>query len=117
MSESEIAEQNEDMMDEFGLNYTQWDSHIRFEPFSRDDMMNRVDEFITNLEDKKLKNQLEEFTDDEELFDQFPAILERTGYTLDWNIFLRNEIEAYVKGQISETLRRHTDSNNEIYEV
>jgi len=117
MSDSEYAEQNEDMIDEFGLNYTQWDSYIRFEPFSRDDMMNRVDDFINNMDDQKLKSQLDDFLDEEELFNQFPDILERTGHTIDWNVFLRNEIESYVKSQVSETIKRHTDSNNEIYNV
>ncbi|WP_029902503.1 hypothetical protein [Prevotella sp. 10(H)] len=117
MSDSEYAEQNDDMIDEFGLNYTQWDNYIRFEPFSRDDMMNRIDDFITSLNDQKLQSQLEDFPDEAELFNLFPAILERTGKTLDWNVFLRNEIEAYVKSQLSDTIRRHTDSNNEIYDV
>ena len=117
MSESEYAEQNDDMIDEFGLNYTQWEDYIRFEPFSRDDMMNRIDDFITNLDDQNLKLELDDFLDEEELFNQFPAILERTGYALDWNVFLRNEIESYVKIQISDTIRGHNDSNNEIYDV
>jgi len=117
ISESEYAEQNDDMIDEFGLNYTQWDSYISFEPFNRDDMMNRIDVFITNLNDQKLKSQLDEFTDEEGLFDQFPAILERTGYTVDWNVFLRHEIESYVRSQVAETIRRQTDSNNEIYDI
>jgi len=112
---TEYAEQNEDMIDEFGLNYTQWDSYVRFEPFSRNDNINRIDQFITNMDDETLKSQLEGLEDKEELIDQFPAILEGTGLTLDWNMYYRNEIEAYVKSQLMDTIRRYKSSDNDIY--
>ena len=112
---AEYAELNEDMIDEYGLNYMNWDTYIRLEPFSRNDIINRIDQFIKNMDDETLKNQLEEFEDKEELLRQFPSILERTGHTLDWDMFYRNEIESYVKSQVMDTIRKGTNADKDIY--
>lgn len=114
---AEYAELNEDMMDEYDLNYIKWDAYIRLEPFGRDDLINRIDQFIINMDDEKLKNQLEDFEDKEELLSEFPSILERTEHTLDWNMFYRNEIESYVKSQIIDTIRRGANANQDIYTI
>ncbi len=116
-TEAEYDEQNEDMVDEYGLNYTGWKSYIRFEPFSREDLLDRIETFIMDLEDSKLKKQLEEFTDTEELLRQFPDILERTGHTEEWNQFKRGELETYVKDQLRETVEDETETTDSIYSL
>ncbi len=113
----EFPEQNDDMIDEYGLNYTDWDSYIRFEPFGRNDTLNRIDLFIKNMDDEILQSQLEGFSDSEELYQQFPSILERTGHTEDWNFFKRNEIESYVKSQLVDTIRRRTSATEDVYTI
>lgn len=116
-TEAEYDEQNEDMVDEYGLTYPEWDRYVRFEPFGRNDLLNRIDQFIQDLGDEPLRTQLGDFSDTEELIRQFPEILERTGYTRDWTIFLKSEIEVYVKDQLIDTLEKKTNSEEDIYSL
>lgn len=114
---TEFAEQNEDIVDEYGLNYTQWDRYIRFEPFGRNDLINRIDQFVNQLNDQNLKSQLENIEDKEELFNQFNEIMERTGYIDDWNLYRRDEAESYVKSKLISSIKTKTDTEDSIYSL
>jgi len=111
----EYDEQNEDMIIEQGLTYTEWDSYIRFQPFNRNDLINRIDTFINLMNDDSLKSQLENITDKEELYRKFRGIMERTGLLGQWNSFRRKEIEAYVKSQLIDNLGSEVTTNDDIY--
>lgn len=111
----EYDEQNEDIIDEQGLAYADWDSYIRFEPFNRNDLLNRIDIFVDQLHDENLKSQLENITDKQELIRQFRGIMERTGHLGAWNSYRRKEIENYVKTQLVSNLGVNTTTDDEIY--
>ena len=111
----EYDEQNEDMIIEQGLTYTEWDNYIRFQPFNRNDLLNRIVIFIDQMNDDSLKSQLENITDKEELYRKFRGIMERTGLLGKWNSFRRKEIEAYVKSQLIDNLGSDRTTNDDIY--
>ncbi|MDU1905018.1 MAG: hypothetical protein E6772_09560 [Dysgonomonas sp.] len=114
-TEAEFGDQNEDMVDEYGLTYTEWDRYIKFEPFGKDDIINRMEQFVDQLNDQSLKTQLEDIDDTEELFSKFNGIMERTGYSDDWELYKRNEIEDYVKSQLISSLKSYPDTDGDIY--
>lgn len=111
----EYDEQNEDILDEQGLAYGDWDSYIRFEPFNRNDLLNRIDIFVDQLHDENLKSQLENITNKQELIRQFRGIMERTGHLGAWNSYRRKEIENYVKTQLVSNLGMEKTTEDEIY--
>jgi len=112
---AEYGEQNEDMIDEFGLSYTEWDNYIRFEPFGRDDTLNRMEDFLEQVDDTDIRSELEDIEDNDELFEQFPILLDKAGYTEEWENFKRNEIESYVRSQVMSSLSRTVDTDEDIY--
>ncbi|MCD7898960.1 MAG: hypothetical protein LUH22_03545 [Bacteroides sp.] len=116
-TEAEYSEQNEDLIDEFGLSYPEWDSYIRFEPFSRNDLLNRMESFVSQLNDQDLKTQLENLSNKEEYIREFNGIMERTGHLEEWNTFRKKEIENYVKNQLMRGLQINTDTEEDVYSL
>lgn len=112
---SEVDELNDDMIDEQGLTYTEWDSYIRFEPFGRNDSLDRIEKFVDGLNNNELKLQLENLTDKEELYRSFRGIMERTGLLEAWNSFRRKEIENYVKNKLISNLGDDRTTNDDVY--
>ncbi len=55
----EIAEQNEDMLDEFALDYIKWDEYIRFDPFGRRSYGQLWRSFAVEIDDEKLGEKLQ----------------------------------------------------------
>lgn len=113
----EYSEQNEDMIDEFGLNYTEWDNFIRFEPFGRDDVLSRIDIFVNRMDNPDLNSKLEKYIDRDELLERFPSILEKTDYREDWDTYKREEIESYVRSQVVGTLSRKVENDDDVYSL
>lgn len=112
---SEFDELNDDMIDEQGLTYTEWDNYIRFEPFNRNDSLDRIEKFVDYLKNKDLKAQLENLTDKEELYRNFKGIMERTGLLGTWNSFRRKEIENYVKNNLISNLGDDKTTSEDVY--
>lgn len=117
LSETEYDEQNDDMVDEFDLDYPEWDSYIRFEPFGRNDMLNTMEKCVSFLHDDNLRSQLENISDKEELVARFDEIMQRTGNLEDWNGFRKREIERYVRSQLMSGLENTLTTEDDIYSL
>ncbi len=117
VSETEYDEQHDDMVDEFGLDYPEWESYVRFEPFGRDDMLDIMGKYVDLLHDNALKIQLENLPDDERVVDQFDRIMERTGNMDDWNSFKKKEIENYVTSHLMSRLENKLSTEDDIYSL
>lgn len=117
LSETEYDEQNDDMVDEFDLDYPEWDSYIRFEPFGRNDLLNTMEKWVSFLHDDNLKSQLENISDKEGLVERFDEIMQRTGNTDEWNAFRKREIERYVRGQLMSGLENKLTTEDDIYSL
>ena len=113
--ESEYAEQNDDMIDEFGMSFTQWDTYVKFEPFSGNDLLIIMEKFINLLNDKHLKSQLENMEDRPQFIEDFDGIMERTGRLEEWNEFKRDEIEYYVRNKLVSSLRNKIATDESVY--
>lgn len=117
MTGAGLSEMNEDLVDEFGMTYTEWDNYIRFEPFSRRDLLNRMDIFINNLEDESIKERFSGLEDRDIQIAQFTAIIDNAGYTNDWDMFLREQTEGYVRSQLLGTVRNRVETGDDIYSL
>ncbi|MDR0744298.1 MAG: hypothetical protein LBF05_08090 [Tannerella sp.] len=117
LSETEYDEQNDDMVDEFDLDYPGWDSYIRFEPFGRNDMLNMMEKYVSLLHDDNLRSQLENISDKEELVAQFDEMMQRTENSEDWNGFRKREIERYVRNQLMSGLENKLSTEDDVYSL
>ncbi|MDR2917105.1 MAG: hypothetical protein LBV74_20115 [Tannerella sp.] len=117
VSETEYDEQNDDMVDEFGLDYPEWGSYVRFEPFGRNDMLNVMEKYVDLLHDDTLRIQLENLSDDDGIVDRFDGIMERTGNMEDWNSFKKKEIENYVTSHLMSGLENKLSTEDDIYSL
>jgi len=114
---AEISEQNDDMIDEFGLSYPQWDSYVRFEPFNRTDLVNRMQRFLDKLRIDKSDSLFDDDVDEEGIIAKFYNFIERNGYLEEWNSFKRDEIESYVRNNLVSVLENRVDASKDIYSL
>lgn len=117
VSETEYDEQNDDMVDEFGLDYPEWRAYVRFEPFGRNDLLNVMEGYVEQLQDDTLRTQLENLSDKEELVTEFDEIMERTGNTENWNSFRKKEIGNYVTSHLMSGLENKLSTEDDIYSL
>ncbi|MCC8142683.1 MAG: hypothetical protein LUD02_14990 [Tannerellaceae bacterium] len=99
----EIAEQNEDLMDEFQLDHVKWDNIIRFEPFRKDDMERILEKFAEQIDDPSLSKKLENALEADKGIHKLTQIIRDAGKEDVWNVFKKQEIINYVKGELAET--------------
>jgi hypothetical protein len=101
----EYEEQNEDMIDEYGLNYIKWDDYIKFEPFDRTELLGKMEKFVFRSGDNKLKQQLGTDIEEERPIFRCMKVFEKAGRMEDWLSFKRAEAEAYVMNRLATGLK------------
>ncbi len=99
----EIVEQNEDLMDEYQLDFAKWDNYIRFEPFRKDDLLRIVEKFATQIDDPSLAQKLENALEAEKGIHKLTQLIRDANKEDAWNVFKKQEIINYVKGELAET--------------
>ncbi|MCD7914261.1 MAG: hypothetical protein LUG96_02640 [Tannerellaceae bacterium] len=98
----EIAEQNEDMMDEYGLDFTQWDGFIRFEPFGREDLRSAMEKFAGETDDEELAKKLQDALEANKPFRKMLDVIRHANQWDVWQVFKKQEIINYVKSGLAD---------------
>ncbi|MCC8186539.1 MAG: hypothetical protein LIP08_03230 [Bacteroides sp.] len=98
----EIAEQNEDMIDEFDLNYMNWDHYIRIDPLQKEDLRLIMEKYVNEMDDNKLSAQLRNVLETDQPLRNFLKKLKEAAKEDVWNVFKKQEIINYVKERLAE---------------
>ncbi|MCD7938029.1 MAG: hypothetical protein LUG98_14325 [Tannerellaceae bacterium] len=99
----EIAEQNEDMLDEYLLDYIKWDDYIRLDPFNREDLRRVMEKFAEDIDDPKLAKTLQNYLEEDRPLRYMLQKIRDAEKEDVWNVFKKQEIINYVKGELAET--------------
>lgn len=102
----EFEEQNDDILDEYQLDYMKWDDYITFEPLSELDLSTMMEDFIRQQPDKKFATKLEDALTIEESYDKFKALINASAeHKQAWENFKKNATENYVRNHLIEELK------------
>ncbi|MCD7977125.1 MAG: hypothetical protein LUG51_08190 [Tannerellaceae bacterium] len=99
----EIAEQNEDMMDEYDLDFTKWDGYIRLQPFGREELRTAMGKFALEIDDPKLAEKLQNALEANKPLRKMLDMIRDADKWLVWQVFKKQEIINYVKGELADT--------------
>lgn len=99
----EIAEQNDDMLDEYGLDYLKWNDYLRFDPFDREDLRIAMEDFAEEIDDPELSRKLTDKLEANAPLRDMLKIIRHAGKEDVWNVFKKQEIINYVKGELADT--------------
>lgn len=101
----DIVEQNEDKLDEFGLNYVQWDDYIRFEPLGPNEIFIIMENYVTYVGKGDIVSKLEDALDDEFPVESFEKAVANSNLQEDWQVYKRKAMISYVSGRLLNELR------------
>ncbi len=102
----EFEEQNDDLLDEYEMDYMRWDNYIKFEPFTPDDYNMLMEDFIHSLDDISLANELEDILSIEESYDEFYKIINTSDINREkWENFKKKTLENNVRSQLLGELK------------
>lgn len=93
----EIEEQQDDMLDEFALNYMKWERFIEFTPFERDEILDMMENFANQLNDEKMNTELEYVLQGDKPLTDFQRIVDNSEYEDAWHEFRKQATINYVQ--------------------
>lgn len=103
----EFEEQNDDILDEYQLEYMKWDDYITFEPLGPDDINTMREDFIRQQPDRKFAEKLEDALTLEESADKFNQLIESSEERQQaWESFQKKATENYVRTHLIEELKK-----------
>jgi len=112
---SELAEDPEEFEGVTGeswddsFKHTSWEKCITVEPPVSSDSFKIMEQFINEVEDKKLQNQLVKALSNRRPFANFKAIIENSEYRQQWFDFKQNKLEEMVWDELSFQLNNDDD--------
>jgi uncharacterized UPF0160 family protein len=101
----EYKEQNDDMLDEFGMNYQNWDNYIKFEPLERDEVYRIMENFTSETDDTKLAGKLEDALSSPQPEPEFIRVISQYGKNTQWVKYKKQQTINRVKTQLLNELR------------
>jgi hypothetical protein len=102
---NEYEEQNDDMLDEFGMNYFNWDDYIKFEPLERDEIYRIMENFITQQDNVKFAEKLEDVLSSPQPEIGFIKAVREFGQNDQWVKYKKQETINHVKAKLLNELR------------
>lgn len=99
-----ISEQNDDMLDEYALDFMKWDSYIKFEPPGPNELLVMMEKYVSQLQDSLIGSRLVSALDDLTPVTSFQKMVTECGQEDDWMDFRRQETATYVNGILMEQL-------------
>ena len=104
-SSETFQEQNDDMLDEYDLDYMKWDNRVRFEPLEKDELYNIMQKFVDKVDDQQLSRKLENALEKDNPTAYFSDVIHNTELESDWMIYKNAETRNYVNAVLQDVLR------------
>lgn len=102
------------------LKYTEWENYLTFEPLESHESFQIMEEFVENLEDKKLKGELFNALKQRKPFANFKFIIDNSRYRQDWFDFKKQWMENHVRAllliDIEEEQKKYAKEINGFYD-
>jgi len=101
----EYEELNDDMIDEYGMNYMKWDNYIKFEPPGPTDLIRIMEKFVSQLKNSLIGSKLVNSLEGPTPISSFLRIVEKENCGQEWEQFRKNETLNYVNDILTNKMR------------
>lgn len=113
---SEIyEEQHDDRLDEFDMNYYNWDRMVKFEPFNTEEYYGMMESFVNDLDDEKWRPRLEDALSQNRPAEVFHKILENSDMESRWDDYKMSYIGNFVKDRLLQELPIGVEENEDTF--
>jgi len=99
-----ISEQNDDMLDEYALDFMKWDSYIKFEPPGANELLVMMEKYVSQLQDSIVGSRLVSALDDLTPVSSFLRMVEQCGQEEEWMAFRKQETITYTNNILMSQL-------------
>ena len=101
----DYEEQHDDRIDDFDMNYMQWETYIKFEPVPYNEQYRIMERFIFKLDDEELASKLETSLSQDYGINNFKSVVQDSHRRNMWEHFYDEAIENYVRTILMEGLK------------
>lgn len=105
LDNDDYSELNDDMLDEYDLNFMKWDSYIKFEPPGPNDLLRMMEKYVSQLKDSLVGFKLVCALDDIAPISSFMKAVNECKQEEDWTEFRQKETVNYVNDILMNKLQ------------
>jgi hypothetical protein len=98
--------------DEMNLTHEKWEKCITVEPPVSHKSFAIMEDFVPEVDDKKLQNQLTSALNNRRPFANFKNLIDNSEYRETWFVFKQNKLEEYVWNELSLPLREDEEKED-----
>lgn len=105
----DYEEQNDDMIDEFDMNYMKWDNYIKFEPPGPNELLIMMEKYVSQLKDSRIGSKLVTALDKINPVSSFIKVINASSQKEDWEEFRQQETINYVNDTLTNKMRLQSE--------